>query len=70
MLVENPKIYAGVFSLLETLDALEKEFNIDRRRIYITGHSMGGTGTYSIIATQPDRFAAAAPLSKALAMKS
>jgi len=63
LLIENPKIYSAVRSLLEAIDALEKEFKIDRRRIYITGHSMGGTGLYSIIATQPDRFAAAVPLS-------
>lgn len=41
---------------------LEKEFNIDARRIYVTGLSMGGYGTWDLIARYPEMFAAAAPI--------
>ena len=37
--------------------------NVDPNRIYITGLSMGGFGTYQIVTRYPDYFAAAAPLS-------
>lgn len=42
------------------LDAVEKEYNIDKSRVYATGLSMGGRGTWDIVCAQPDRFAAAA----------
>ena len=48
---------------LAILDALEAEFNIDPDRLYITGLSMGGHGTWDFIARQPGRFAAAVPMS-------
>jgi len=35
--------------------------SVDMNRIYILGHSMGGEGTYRIIQSDPDYFAAAAP---------
>ncbi len=46
----------------ELIDALQKEFKIDSKRIYVTGQSMGGWGTWSIITRYPDRFAAAVPI--------
>ncbi len=45
------------------LDALGSEFNIDARRRYITGISMGCYGTWDIIMRRPDYFAAASPQS-------
>lgn len=48
---------------LAILDSLATEFNIDPNRIYITGLSMGGHGTWDLIARLPHRFAAAAPMS-------
>ena len=47
---------------LELLDALPKEFSIDRKRIYVSGLSMGGYGTWDILARRPEHFAAAAPV--------
>jgi predicted peptidase len=35
---------------------------VDRKRIYITGLSMGGFGTWAAIASKPDVFAAAIPI--------
>ena len=42
-------------NLLETLP-------IDRSRLYVTGHSMGGAGTWHMIAHRPGFFAAAVPI--------
>jgi predicted peptidase len=44
------------------LDSLEKEFNIDPDRVYVSGLSMGGYGTWYLIAKFPGRFAAAVPV--------
>lgn len=48
--------------VLEVLDELEKEFSIDHSRLYVTGQSMGGYGTWAAITTRPNRFAAAVPV--------
>jgi predicted peptidase len=47
---------------MEAIAALEKQFSIDPARIYVTGLSMGGYGSWDAIARYPDRFAAAAPI--------
>lgn len=47
---------------LEVLEKLQKEFSIDRKRLYITGLSMGGYGTWDIISRHPKLFAAAVPV--------
>jgi len=49
----------GVSKVLEVIDALLREFPIDERRIYAMGQSMGGAGTWNLIASRPDFFAAA-----------
>ena len=47
---------------IAALDAVEREFAIDRRRVTMTGVSMGGTGTWILAAETPSRFAAIAPV--------
>ncbi len=49
--------------VFETINALEKEFAIDEKRLYVTGHSLGGYGTWYFICARPDMFAAAIPTS-------
>ena len=49
-------------TLLALLDDLEARYSIDRDRVYVTGLSMGGFGTWALIAAEPDRFAAAVPV--------
>ena len=39
-----------------------KNFRVDKSRLYVTGLSMGGRGTWAIAAHRPDLFAAAAPI--------
>lgn len=47
----------------DMLDWLEQEFSIDENRLYVTGLSRGGYGTWDIIMRFPNRFAAAIPMS-------
>jgi len=49
----------GARLALEIVDRLCHEFTIDERRIYVTGQSMGGAGTWNVIANRPQFFAAA-----------
>src|SRR5436190_292915 len=46
-------------SLLPLLDQLKKELPVDLKRLYVTGLSMGGYGTWDLITRLPDTFAAA-----------
>ncbi len=46
----------------KVIKELAKEDFIDENRIYVTGVSMGGYGTWNIIMNYPDLFAAAAPI--------
>ena len=48
--------------VLAALDASMREFHGDSRRVYLTGFSMGGYGTWSIAASHPERFAALVPI--------
>jgi predicted peptidase len=48
--------------LLALLDDIVGHHNVDTNRIYLTGLSMGGFGTWSLGLKNPDRFAALAPI--------
>lgn len=41
---------------------IEKTYSCDKNRIYVTGNSMGGHGTWNLIETYSDHFAAAIPI--------
>ncbi len=47
---------------LEVVDAMLNDAAVDKNRIYITGLSMGGYGTWDALARRPDFFAAALPI--------
>jgi predicted esterase len=66
----EPREYRGTaeYEVFETLAQVQKQYRVDRDRIYLTGHSMGGTGTAYLALHYPDVFAAAAPLSGHLGM--
>ncbi|MCU7548784.1 alpha/beta hydrolase-fold protein [Chitinophagaceae bacterium LB-8] len=51
----------GRLDALEVLQLAKDRFNPDPKRIYLTGHSMGGHGTWFLGATYPDKWAAIAP---------
>lgn len=60
-LVDTP-ITKTMTRVYELLDALQDEFSIDADRLYITGVSMGGAGTWDCIMRRPMLFAAAVPV--------
>lgn len=49
-------------NVIQLLEKLFKEEAIDENRVYISGLSMGGMGTFELLANRPDLFAAAAPI--------
>jgi predicted peptidase len=49
-------------TLLELLDGVSQEYSIDANRIYLTGLSMGGYGTWNLGPAYPEKFAAIAPI--------
>lgn len=57
---ENPSETMAL--LLEMLDAQLSDPAVDLKRIYVTGISMGGYGTWDLISRRPDVFAAALPI--------
>ncbi|MDR1960263.1 MAG: prolyl oligopeptidase family serine peptidase [Planctomycetaceae bacterium] len=54
--------YWSPAQLLFFLDQLETNHRVDKNRVYVTGLSMGGFGTWMLTAYAGDRFAAAAPV--------
>jgi predicted peptidase len=48
--------------LITLLDDVAKRYRVDVTRLYLTGLSMGGYGTWSLGLTHCDRFAAIAPI--------
>ena len=53
---------ARVESILRFIDQLKENYDIDEDRIYLTGLSMGGFGTWFTAMAAPERFAAIAPV--------
>ncbi len=64
--VVSPQCQSGLWwqpePLLALLDDVTARFNVDPKRIYLTGMSMGGFGTWSLAIEAPERFAAIAPI--------
>lgn len=53
---------ARVESIVVFIDQLKKEYDIDEDKVYLTGLSMGGYGTWYTAMARPDLFAAIAPI--------
>jgi predicted esterase len=47
----------------DVVDEIESKYSIDKSRVYLTGFSMGGFGTWRTAYDQPERFAALVPVS-------
>lgn len=52
----NPDVLSAL------LDSVIKEYHVDKDRVYLTGLSMGGYGTWALAAAYPGKFAALAPI--------
>jgi predicted peptidase len=44
------------------LDDVTAKYKVDKDRVYVTGLSMGGMGTWALAASRPERFAAIIPI--------
>jgi predicted peptidase len=66
MVVVSPQCPADQWwepwSLAGLLDELVEKYKVDADRIYVSGLSMGGFGTWALAAHQPRRLAAIAPI--------
>lgn len=65
-IVVAPQCPAGEWwsnhELAALLDEVQAKYRVDPDRVYITGMSMGGYGTWALATEFPDRFAAIAPI--------
>lgn len=52
----------NVDQLIVLLDEIEAKYDVDPERVYLTGLSMGGYGTWALGCIYPERFAAIAPI--------
>jgi predicted peptidase len=51
--------------VMNVLALVRKDFNVDEKRIYLIGHSMGGAGTYHLGSKYPEIWAGLAPIAAA-----
>ena len=62
----SPQCHTGMAwspaQLMLLLDHIEANYKIDKSRIYVTGLSMGGFGTWMCLQEAPQRFAAGVPI--------
>ncbi|HEX5732476.1 MAG TPA: prolyl oligopeptidase family serine peptidase [Blastocatellia bacterium] len=61
---EPASMYIGTAEqdVLDVIAEVKRAYNIDAARVYVTGHSMGGFGSWSIAMNHPELFAAIAPV--------
>ncbi|MCQ2591729.1 MAG: hypothetical protein MJ188_03005 [Treponema sp.] len=59
--VEN-HINSTATEMMELLEILKKQYNIDDKRIYASGFSMGGCKTWDLFQEYPEAFAGLAPM--------
>lgn len=46
----------------QIMDEVQRDYRVDKSRVYLTGISMGGFGSFAIAAEYPEKFAAVAPI--------
>ncbi len=67
-IVVSPQCPEGVWwpekvdTLIALLDYIESKYDVDTDRVYLTGLSMGGYGSWALSRKHPERFAAVAPI--------
>ena len=54
--------YWNIEHLNQMVDSVIKNNRVDSKRVYLTGLSMGGYGTWALAALHPEKFAAIAPI--------
>lgn len=58
----TPRVGWQVETLNTLLDDVIQKYKVDEDRVYLTGLSMGGFGTWTLASANPERFAAIAPI--------
>ena len=64
------EIWTDADTLINLLDEVLNKYVVDRERVYLTGHSMGGRGVWYLAYKYPERFAAIAPMAGPAAISS
>ena len=62
---QNPSAFGNSWTpalVDEVIDQVVAKYNIDESRIYVTGTSMGGNGTWNYVSNYPERVAATVPI--------
>ncbi|MFM8704740.1 MAG: hypothetical protein ACKOHG_12900 [Planctomycetia bacterium] len=59
---QKPEPTADLAAAVSALDAVMKTEPVDPSRVYLTGLSMGGYGSWGLAARMPGRFAAVIPI--------
>ncbi len=59
---QSPGFGWDVLALNALLDEVQEKYRVDSDRVYLTGLSMGGYGTWALAAHAPHRFAAIVPI--------
>ncbi len=59
---QAPHDYLLATQLIEVLDEVQAKYRVDADRVYVTGLSMGGNGTWFLALEFPERFAAIVPI--------
>lgn len=54
--------YWDAEELITIIDHISNNYQVDTNRVYLTGLSMGGCGTWDLATAYPERFAAIAPI--------
>lgn len=58
----NPEPSVNMAKAMALIDDVMARYPVDRDRVYVTGISMGGYGTWDIAQREPQKFAAAMPI--------
>jgi pimeloyl-ACP methyl ester carboxylesterase len=56
----------GEEDVLEAVDEVKRRFRVDADRVFIMGHSMGGSGSYTVGLHYPDQFGGIMPIDAAM----
>ena len=59
---ENKKPTKSLSLVIKLMDSLVKTSNVNTERVYATGLSNGGMGTFEMLYRRPDMFAAGVPI--------
>ncbi|NQZ77291.1 MAG: prolyl oligopeptidase family serine peptidase [Ekhidna sp.] len=67
---EQRQWFNNADGLAQIIDQTIKQYNADPNRVYLTGESRGGHGTWGVAKRHPNKFAAIVPIAGAISCKS